>query len=168
MEAIRIPEKFVTVLQIIHPLIERGGGNAGGFSWAITGSLGMALQGMQLEIHDVDLQTDVAGAHAFQSLLNEYIITPLYLRESPVARSHFGVFEIAGEKVEVMGDYQNRLPDGSWSPVPELARLIRWARLDDMRLPVMDLEHECEAYRLLGREEKSQAIRRFIDGHGPG
>lgn len=30
--------------------------------WVITGSLGMALQGIGLELHDIDIQTDRQGA----------------------------------------------------------------------------------------------------------
>ncbi len=32
-------------------------------SWVVTGSLGMALQGVDIEVHDIDIQTNQHGAH---------------------------------------------------------------------------------------------------------
>ena len=40
-------------------------------NWVITGSLGMILQGMDLEIHDIDIQTDQRGAYAIESCFSE-------------------------------------------------------------------------------------------------
>jgi hypothetical protein len=34
--------------------------------WAVTGSLGMALQGMELAVHDIDLQTSREGAYEIE------------------------------------------------------------------------------------------------------
>lgn len=31
--------------------------------WVVTGSLGLSLQGMDMEVHDIDIQTDKAGAY---------------------------------------------------------------------------------------------------------
>lgn len=32
-------------------------------SWVVTGSLGMALQGVDIEVHDINIQTNQHGAH---------------------------------------------------------------------------------------------------------
>jgi hypothetical protein len=32
-------------------------------SWVVTGSLGMALQGVDIEVHDIDIQTNPHEAH---------------------------------------------------------------------------------------------------------
>ena len=34
--------------------------------WAVTGSLGFALQGMDIPINDIDLQTDKNGAYQIE------------------------------------------------------------------------------------------------------
>ena len=49
--------------------------------WVITGSLGMALQGIDLEVHDIDIQTDQQGAFEIESKFPENIIEPV--RYSP-------------------------------------------------------------------------------------
>ena len=39
--------------------------------WVVTGNLGMALQGMRLEVHDIDLQTDEIGAYEIEKRFAE-------------------------------------------------------------------------------------------------
>lgn len=66
------------------------------FAWVVTGSLGMALQGMPVELHHIDLQTDQDGAYAIARLLEAYVTLPVHFRESERVRSHFGRLEMDG------------------------------------------------------------------------
>jgi hypothetical protein len=133
------------------------------FPWAITGSLGMVLQGLQMDIHDIDLQSDQAGAQGIQDLLPEYITRPLALKETERLRSYLGALDVMGVQVEIIGDIQKRQMGGEWGSPPDLAKIIHHVSHDQMRLPVVDLEHEYEAYLYLGRTEKAQKIRHFLD-----
>ena len=38
----------------------------------------------------------------------------------------------------------------------------RWVKLDDMQIPVLALEYELQAYRLLGRSEKAEVIHQWL------
>ncbi len=76
--------------------------------WALTGSLGHALQGVPVEVHDIDLQTDESGAYAVERSLSEYAVRPVAHSQGERIRSHFGVFEVRGVRVEVMGALQKR------------------------------------------------------------
>ena len=148
-------------LPILHILHERLQGLP--HPWALTGSVGMTLQGMDLEPHDIDLQSDRDGAYAIQERLAEFVTHPVVLRESEWTRSHFGALEIEGVKVEIMGDMRRRLPGAdAWSPALELAQLVHWVDFQSMHLPVMDLEHEQGAYAAMGRTERSEKIRQFL------
>lgn len=131
--------------------------------WAITGSMGMAIQGMDLEIHDIDLQSDREGAYEIQNLFPEYITERVKLLERDVTRSHFGRMEIMGVQVELMGDMTHRAPGLDWGDPPDLSCLIRCVDFEGMNLPVLDLEHEYVAYQQLGRPEKAAKIRAFLD-----
>lgn len=133
--------------------------------WALTGSVGMTLQGMDLDPHDIDVQTDAPGAYAIQVRLAGFVTRPVMLRESERTRSHFGALEIQGIKVEIMGDMQKRLPGApgdDWAPPPELAGLVHWIDFQSMHLPVMDLEYEQGAYAAMGRTERAEKIRAFL------
>ena len=133
--------------------------------WAIDGSLGMVMQGMDLDVHDIDLQSDADGAYVIQACLAEFMIRPVVLREAARFCSHFGAAEIAGVGVEIMGDIQVRPDNGPWHPAPDMLALIRWVDYNGMRLPVLDLEHEYQAYLTVGRVEKAQKIRDFLDSN---
>jgi hypothetical protein len=45
--------------------------------WAITGSMGMALQGVDIDVHDIDIQTDSAGAYLIQDRLSDHVVSNL-------------------------------------------------------------------------------------------
>ena len=78
--------------------------------WALTGSLGMALQGVPVEVHDIDIQTDARGAQAIAQALEAWVVEPIRWRAEPGIRSWFGAFRIGQVRVEVMGDIEKRLP----------------------------------------------------------
>lgn len=55
--------------------------------WAITGSLGFALQGVETKVNDIDLQTDAAGAYGIQNAFAERVVRKVRLpcpRKSPL------------------------------------------------------------------------------------
>ncbi|HID35507.1 MAG TPA: hypothetical protein EYP25_13255, partial [Anaerolineae bacterium] len=82
--------------------------------WVVTGSLGLAIKGIPVTPHDIDIQTDKGGVEAFARLFTPNRVTAPYFRESEHTRSWCAVFEIAGVPVEVMGDVQYRDEEGFW------------------------------------------------------
>jgi len=130
--------------------------------WAFTGSVGMNLQGVDLEIADIDIQTDQSGSYQIQNCLSEFIVAGVLYLESPNIRSHFGTFRINEIDVEVMGDIEKRRDDGGWIAPPDLYPIIRHIDLEGVTVPVLDLEYEKEAYRILGRDETVQKIEEFL------
>src|SRR5574340_796175 len=137
------------------------------FDWAVTGSLGMVLQGMDFPVHDIDLQTDEDGAYEIERRLSEFVVKPVLFKGSDRLRSRLGKLAIDGIQVEVMGAIQKRLPDGSWEPPVQVADHRRWVELKDLRVPVLSLEYEAEAYHLMGREERAAAIRQWLEKTHP-
>lgn len=137
-------------------------------NWAITGSLGFALQGVPVEPHDIDIQADKPGVYAIERLFAEYVTRPVALSATSTIRSHFGALEIDGVKVELMGDIQ--MPDaggaccawGAWGEPADLNRHKRLVEIDGMRLPVLSLEYEYQAYVKLGRVETAERLRKWL------
>ena len=64
--------------------------------WAITGSLGFALHGMDIPINDIDLQTDRNGAYQIEETFQSNIVRHVTFSESTIIRSYFGELKIAG------------------------------------------------------------------------
>ena len=137
------------------------------FDWAVSGSLGMVLQGMDLPVHDIDIQTDEDGAYEIERRLADFVVKPVLFKGSDRMRSRLGKLAIDGVQVEVMGAIQKRLPDGSWEPPVLVADHRRWVELKDLKVPVLSLEYEAEAYQLMGREDRAALIRRWLEKTRP-
>jgi hypothetical protein len=131
--------------------------------WALTGSVGHRLQGVDVPVHDIDVQTDEGGASAVGAALAEYVVEAPEPRTSPLIRSVFGRFLVAGVEVELMGGMcHRRSPDAPWGAPVDPAdhrRVVRYAGLD---VPVLDLAHEADAYDLMGRHERAALLRRSL------
>ncbi|MGC8959956.1 MAG: nucleotidyltransferase domain-containing protein [Chloroflexia bacterium] len=132
--------------------------------WAVTGSLGMALQGVPVEVHDIDIQTDREGAYEIERRLAEFVVRPVCFSEAERIRSHLGRLEIDDLQVEIMGDLQKRLEDGRWEePVP-IEPHRRWVEVEGVQVPVLSLEYELQAYLKLGRSDRAEMLRAWLSG----
>ena len=134
-----------------------------GIHWAVTGSLGLALQGIDVAVHDIDLQTDAAGSYIIEHCLAEFVTRPVRFCEAARIRSHLGALSVHGIPVEIMGDVQKRAEGGPWEEPPDLQLHTQWVQAFGMQLPVMSLEWEQQAYLKLGRAEKAQRIKRHLE-----
>ena len=130
--------------------------------WAITGSLGFALRGMELEVNDIDLQTDAGGAYGIENAFSGSIVRQVRLSISEEIASHWGELEIEGVKVEIMGALQKKSPDRTWEPPVEVEPHREFVPFEDMMLPVLALKYEEQAYRKLGRTEKADRIKDWL------
>jgi hypothetical protein len=131
-------------------------------TWVVTGSLGMALQGMDIEVHDIDLQTDKNGAYEMERLFSKYVVKPVTFSASERICSHFGILELDGVKVEIMGDIQKRQNGQEWEKPIHLECYRQWIEIQGMQIPVLALEYEYQAYLKLGRFEKAEMLRTWL------
>lgn len=155
-------------LDVLHQLYTRLNGTD--INWAVTGSLCFALQGVPMpEVHDIDLQSDAAGAYDIERLFAENVSRKVEWSAARTIRSHFGALLIDGVKVELMGDVEKRLGDASdWEAPPDLRQVKRFVQVDEMRIPVMDLEYEYQAYLDMGRAARAKLLRAWLDGQAQG
>jgi hypothetical protein len=130
--------------------------------WVITGSLGMTLQGMTVTVGDIDIQTDRDGAFEIESRLSATIVEPVRYLVSERIRSYLGRLEMDGIRVEIMGDVAKRLDDQTWEAPIQVAQHRRWLAIDGLQVPVLSLAYEYEAYLKLGRLDKADMIRQFL------
>jgi hypothetical protein len=130
--------------------------------WAITGSLGLSLQGMAMEVNDIDIQTDRDGALEIESRLSACVVEPVRYLVFERIRSYLGRLEMDGIRVEIMGDVAKRLDDQTWEAPIQVAQYRRWLKIDGLQIPVLSLAYEYEAYLKLGRLEKADMIRQFL------
>src|SRR5690554_3052289 len=80
-----VPRAYLDALRVVRDRLD-----SREILWAITGSLGFALQGLDFDPHDIDLQADREGAYTIGRALAEYEVTPVRFRQGERIRSHFG------------------------------------------------------------------------------
>ena len=130
--------------------------------WALTGSAGLCLQGVELNVHDLDLQTDAKTVFLLENELVEFMKVPVHLWETEHTLSYHGQAEIHGLQVELLGDIRHRQPDGAWGMSLDLRSVLVWVEWQDFEIPVLSLEHEAISYEKMGRLEKAERIRSAI------
>ena len=136
-----------------------------GINWVLTGSLAFALQGLPVTVDDIDVQTDEAGAYEIERLFSNFVNRKVHFSSTDKIRSHFGALNVDGIEVEIMGDVQKRLADGSWEAPVDLDDYKRFIPFEDGQLPVFSLAYEREAYSNMGRLETSALLQQWIDDH---
>lgn len=133
--------------------------------WVITGSLGMALQGVPLEVHDIDIQVCGEDTFAIEHLLLEFSTKPVSFSGTDQIKSYLGRFVVAGIQVEVMGGLQKKLPGETWEPPVDVTRYRHYIIAGNMLLPVLSLAYEQEAYRILGRKPRVRLLEDWLAAH---
>lgn len=132
--------------------------------WALMGSLGSVLQGLDgYAPPDIDLVTSMEGAYIMQGSLAGCGTTlrPVSYSVAPPYESYFGICEVRGVKVEVMGDLIIACPDGRVDANAHYARWsekVRLLRFGDYSVPVVPLEWQLVANVLLQRPERYRPI----------
>ena len=130
-------------------------------SWAVTGSTSFALQGVPVTPHDIDLQTTEDGAYTIEDTFTDCVIDPVSLSESEAIRSHFGVLELNGIRIEIMGALQKRRQDGTWEPPVDITDHRAYVDVDGLSVPVLSLRYEAKAYEQLGRSERAALLSKY-------
>jgi hypothetical protein len=147
-------------LDVIRFIAQRLEGTA--INWAITGSCSLALQGVAVVVHDIDLRTDTDGAYAIEQLFSAYSRRKVVYAVSQTIRSHFGALAINDIHVEIIGDPQMRRADTTWSESGNIGRYKRWVTLGELRVPVLSLEFLRDSYRELGRTDKLALVETWL------
>ncbi|MBU1117403.1 hypothetical protein KKD37_00380 [Patescibacteria group bacterium] len=132
-------------------------------NWALIGSSNLALQGVDVRAHDIDILTDKEGALRIGKLLKEFTKEEVGYKESEKFRSYFGKFIINGIDVEIMGDLLVVNPSGDiWDETTNFLDKKIYFQIDDTEIPIISLDQEYKAYSRQGKEKKAQKIAERI------
>jgi hypothetical protein len=151
-------------LEVLRLIVERVPPDA--IPWALTGSAGLRLQGVEVSVDDLDLQTDRQGVQEITSRFAEAVEKPMRYWHTDHMRSYFCALKIDDIRIEVMGEIQKRMPDGSWETPIEVDRIRCWVEVEQLLIPVVDLSHELIAYEILGRVQATERIRKVLSKRG--
>lgn len=115
------------------------------FPLILSGSTSLYLQGVDIEVNDVDIVTDYNGAKYLNEILEEYCIKEMEYSVTEKYKSYFGIYNIDGVKVDVTGEFQYKLKNGEWSK-PNHTNEIRYCKYNDVNIQVLKLEQELIEY----------------------
>jgi|SRR5271157_1350679 len=158
-EAITKYANLVTVLTFIQDLLDRNG-----VQWVLVGSLSLAIQGVDVEVHDIDIANNGKGAVRCGELLKEFVESPVEWSEGSEFASYFGQFSIEGVTVEIMGNL-HAWEYGQWRDISKRLRNPIHITIGDILVPVSSLKDQLDSYRKSNREKdymKADAIERVL------
>ena len=121
----------------------------------------MVLQGVQMNVADIDIVGDKDTALACNDLLAEYLTEEVSFKESEKFKSYFGKFKIKGILVEVMGEWQIKDTKGQWSEPFNVSerKLITFGGSE---IYVTPIEEELAVFAKMGRWTAYQKINKFV------
>jgi len=127
--------------------------------WMLGGSASLFLHGTVEKVGDIDILTDKEGAFKICEVFKEHIIKPVQFRESRIMRSYWGQLKIRNVKIDVMGDFCEKIK-GKWINISH-KRLSspEFKRINNVRIPVSSLKHHLESYKVLGRKKDAEKIK---------
>lgn len=137
------PKNFEKALDIISKSLHS-------VPYAIRGTASLVLQGLDMNVDDIDIVCSKDVALKINEILKEYLVVPVSYKESVKFKSYFGEFNIEGVKVEVMGDWQIKKPNGEWSSIYNGSEHTL-VTLGTATIPVTTVESELKMFSDMGR-----------------
>lgn len=155
-----ISKKFIKALEIIyHKLKDKK------IKWALAGSFALALRGIKIKPHDIDIVTDKKGAYRINKLLKEYELEPVKFRKTNKFASYFGKFNIGNVFIEVVGNFRQRLTNGLWTK-PTSLKHREFIKFNNLKIPALSLNYEYKFYikntKDPKRLEKIKKIKKYL------
>jgi hypothetical protein len=117
--------------------------HAAGLAFKVVGGAALALHGVPLPVHDIDLEMPVSDVYRFHELYADQATLLPALRQGETYSSHFGRYTIEGVQIEVMGDLHRREGD-RWLPATTSTEST--VDVEGTPCPVSWLEEEALAY----------------------
>jgi len=125
--------------------------------WRLNGSFNLLLHEIDVNVHDLDIETDEKGLGIFREKLKDFVLEDYYQKD---IQAHTLILEIEGVNVEILAHDNSELG--------MLNKIIK-IKSDDMILPAISLENMKTFYKMTGNEKKviliseHQALMKSLD-----
>jgi len=130
--------------------------------WVLVGSSSLALQGVKVNPGDIDIMTDKEGAEKINELLKEYLVRPITFGKTDRFESYYGEFNIKAIKVEVMGDFKEKIKN-RWISLEYRLKENKVIDVHGMNIPVSLLTDQLESYESSERRKDFVRTRKIKD-----
>ena len=130
--------------------------------WVIGGSLALKLIGLDVKPRDIDLFTNETGAYEIEKTLAEYLIKNVSLSMKDNIRSHYGILNVHGVEVEIIGHIEFKDERNIWESGRKLEEVVDIFEYEGMKLPLMQIESQLKGYTKIKRTEKIKIIEEWL------
>ena len=152
-------DKFLMVLQLISDRM-------GELMYAVRGTAGLVLQGLSMQMEDIDIVCNKETALASYDLFKEFLKENVEYKESDKYKSYFGKLEIKGVMVEIYGEWQILDNKGVWSKPFDGSDRIK-VKFKGEEFYVVPASTELQMFALMGRWSAFHKIKREIGRKEP-
>lgn len=140
-----------------------------GINWAVYAGTNLELQGVDIKANDIDIlvctKDDTLRAG---EILKKFETEPIKRVEKENYDAYEGKFKVNGIEVQVIGELINKIPgEDLWSETKRLSAR-KTIIVSSMRIPVISLTQEYNAYLKMGKLEKAEKIFETIQRKTPG
>jgi len=132
------------------------------YQYAFRGTASLFLQGIEMNVDDIDILSDKETALSCNELLKEYLLEEVSYKESKQFKSYFGKFNIEGMPVEIMGEWQIKDVKGNWTKPYSAENRIKM-EFEGKEIYVISIEEELLFFAKMGRWTAYQKIKRQLE-----
>jgi len=118
--------------------------------WRLEGGANLRVQGMDVNVSDLDIATDEQGINIFRESLKQYI-TKDFFNEKTNSITLTGSINNVELDINAYQDKELRMF--------EEIHFIDW---NDLKLPILPLKYAKRFYELINRKEKAELIEKYI------
>lgn len=146
------PEKFEkTIKYLANELRE--------CQYSIRGTASLVLQGLNMNVQDVDVLCDKKSVPKVNKLLEKFVQNKIKYSESEKFKSFWGKFIINNIEVEFMGEWQIKDTKGNWSE-PYNGKNYNVVVVDGVDVLVTKVEEELSVFAKMGRWNAFHKIKK--------
>jgi hypothetical protein len=130
--------------------------------WILSGSTSLFIQRVDIIPNDIDIVTNKDGVDSIDKILSDYCIQKPNYSSTKEYRSYYGKYLLNGIKVDLVGEFQYKKKDGTWS---EFRHTLEYFQKDynGMSLLLLPLEEELKEYEELDKVEKVKKIKKRLE-----
>ncbi|OGD69567.1 hypothetical protein A3E89_02050 [Candidatus Campbellbacteria bacterium RIFCSPHIGHO2_12_FULL_35_10] len=126
-------------------------------NYALIGSANLYIQGLEINPRDIDILTTPEDIKKIDEILGEYRTKEIFFDESGGRNSFRSYYVIDGVEIEVLGNVNNDYRD-----VKSLDNKI-YVEFDKIKIPCISLAEELNTYERMGRTEKYEMVKNFLN-----
>ncbi len=133
----------------------------GKYKYAIRGTSSLILQGITMNVDDIDVVCSKETALACNKIFGEFLVEEVEYRRSEKFKSYFGKFKINGILVEIMGEWEILNTKREWVG-PFNGSKRKEIQINGEKVWVTTIEEELEMFSAMGRWNAYHKIRSQI------